>query len=53
MRIPEGATPPDLPAEPQLSSPLGPDIDPALFADIASRLFGDAVLPRAARARRS
>jgi Mn-containing catalase len=43
--IPEGAVPPDLPAEPQLSSPLGPDIDPELFADIASRLFGDAVLP--------
>jgi Mn-containing catalase len=44
--IPEGAVPPELPAEPQLSSPLGPDIDPALFAEIASRLFGDAVLPR-------
>jgi Mn-containing catalase len=42
--IPEGAVPPELPAEPQLSSPLGPDIDPALFAEISSRLFGDAVL---------
>jgi Mn-containing catalase len=38
--IPEGATPPDLPEEPQLTAPLGPDIDPGLFADVASRLFG-------------
>jgi Mn-containing catalase len=51
--IPEGAVPPELPAEPQLSSPLGPDIDPALFADIASRLFGDAVLPGSKSRRRS
>jgi Mn-containing catalase len=39
-RIPEGAPPPDLPEEPQLTSPLGPDIDPSLFKDIATRLFG-------------
>jgi Mn-containing catalase len=51
--IPEGAEAPDLPAEPQLSSPLGPDIDPELFGDIASRLFGDAVLSGAKRSRRS
>jgi Mn-containing catalase len=50
--IPEGAVPPELPAEPQLSSPLGPDIDPALFAEIASRLFGDAALPGAKSRRR-
>jgi len=37
---PEGFDPPDLPAEPQLSSPLGPDIDPEMFADIAKKLFG-------------
>jgi Mn-containing catalase len=51
--IPEGAVPPDLPAEPQLSSPLGPDIDPALFGDVASRLFGDAVAPGSKSRRRS
>ena len=49
--IPEGATPPDLPAEPQLSAPLGPDIDPELFKDIASRLFGSSV--KSGRAGRS
>jgi Mn-containing catalase len=36
---PEGFTPPDLPAEPQLSAPLGPDIDPEMFKDIAKKLF--------------
>jgi Mn-containing catalase len=50
--IPQGAVPPDLPAEPQLSSPLGPDIDPELFGDIASRLFGDA-MPPGGKSRRS
>lgn len=39
--IPEGATPPDLEEEPQLTAPLGPDIDPTVFADVATRLFGD------------
>jgi Mn-containing catalase len=51
--IPAGAVPPELPAEPQLSSPLGPDIDPALFAEISSRLFGNAVPPGAKSRRRS
>ena len=37
---PEGATPPDLEEEPQLTSPLGTDIDPAMFADVAKKLFG-------------
>jgi Mn-containing catalase len=37
---PEGATPPDLPAEPQLTAPIGPDIDKAMFADVAKKLFG-------------
>lgn len=37
---PEGFTPPDLPAEPQLTAPLGPDIDPEMFKDIAKKLFG-------------
>jgi Mn-containing catalase len=37
---PEGATPPDLPSEPQLSAPLGPDIDRTMFAEVAKTLFG-------------
>ncbi|HEU4457424.1 MAG TPA: manganese catalase family protein [Longimicrobium sp.] len=37
---PEGFDPPDLPAEPQLTSQLGPDIDPEMFRDIAKKLFG-------------
>jgi Mn-containing catalase len=37
---PEGFTPPDLPAEPQLTAPLGPDIDHELFKDVAKKLFG-------------
>jgi Mn-containing catalase len=37
---PEGFDPPDLPAEPQLTSPIGPDIDPELFKDVAKKLFG-------------
>jgi hypothetical protein len=41
--IPEGAPPPDLEAEPQLTSPLGEDIDPGMFASVASKLFGDSV----------
>jgi hypothetical protein len=32
--------PPDLPAEPQLTAPLGPDIDAEMFADVAKKLFG-------------
>lgn len=37
---PEGFDPPDLPEEPQLTAPLGPDIDPVMFKDIAKKLFG-------------
>ena len=36
---PEGATPPDLDEEPQLTAPVGPDIDPAMFLDVAGKLF--------------
>ncbi len=36
---PEGFTPPDLPAEPQLTAPLGPDIDHEMFKDVAKKLF--------------
>ena len=38
--VPEGATPHDLEEEPQLTAPVGPDIDPELFSDVARRLFG-------------
>jgi Mn-containing catalase len=38
--IPEGAPPPDLPEEPQLTAPLGPDIDSGMFKEIAAKLFG-------------
>jgi Mn-containing catalase len=37
---PEGAPPPDLPEEPQLTSPLGPDMDPDMIAHFAKKLFG-------------
>ena len=37
---PEGFTPPDLDEEPQLTAPLGPDIDQGMFTDIAKKLFG-------------
>lgn len=37
--VPEGFTPPDLDPEPQLTAPLGPDIDPEMFADVAGKLF--------------
>ena len=36
---PEGFDPPDLDAEPQLTAPVGPDIDPEMFQDVADRLF--------------
>ncbi|MGI4020739.1 MAG: manganese catalase family protein [Janthinobacterium lividum] len=35
---PEGFTPPELPEEPQLSSPGADDIDPDMFSDIAKKL---------------
>jgi Mn-containing catalase len=37
---PEGFDPPDLPAEPQLTAPLGPDIDSEMFKDVAKKMFG-------------
>lgn len=37
---PEGFTPPDLDEEPQLTAPLGPDIDEGMFRDVAKKLFG-------------
>jgi Mn-containing catalase len=44
----EGATPPDLDEEPQLTAPIGPDIDPEMFKDVAGKLFGrDAMSPPA------
>jgi Mn-containing catalase len=45
----DGFTPPDLDEEPQLTAPLGPDIDTQMFVDTAKKLFGaDALQPRAA-----
>ena len=40
--IPKGAPPPDLPEEPQLTSPIGPDsdIDPGFLSEVAKRVFG-------------
>jgi Mn-containing catalase len=40
----EGATPPDLDEEPQLTAPIGPDIDPDMFKDVAGKLFGAEIL---------
>ncbi len=37
---PEGHTPPNLEAEPQLTSPVGPDMDPDMLAHFAKKLFG-------------
>lgn len=46
--MPEGFTPPDLEGEPQLASPIGPDmdpgVDPEMFRDVATKLFGADVL---------
>jgi Mn-containing catalase len=36
---PEGFDPPELPPEPQLTAPLGPDIDSEMFKDVAKKLF--------------
>ena len=38
--IPEGFAPPDLDVEPQLTAPMGSDIDPQMFQEVAARLFG-------------
>jgi Mn-containing catalase len=43
---PEGAVPPDLEAEPQLTSPAGPDpsdLDPAMLEEYARRIFGNGI----------
>ena len=40
---PEGFTPPDLDEEPQLTSPIGPDIDADMFNDVAKKLFASCV----------
>jgi Mn-containing catalase len=37
---PEGAAPPELDDEPQLTSPIGPDLDPSFLKDVAKRVFG-------------
>jgi Mn-containing catalase len=37
---PTGSTPPDLLPEPQLTAPLGPDIDIEMFREAAKKLFG-------------
>lgn len=51
---PEGFDPPDLDEEPQLTAPMGPDIDPDMFAWAANRLFGkDAMAPKAKAKRKS
>jgi hypothetical protein len=47
--IPGGFTPPDLDAEPQLTAPLGPDIDAPMFADIATSLVGAEAREKCAR----
>ena len=36
---PRARPPPDLEEEPQLTAPVGPDIDPEMFRDVAVRLF--------------
>jgi Mn-containing catalase len=38
--VPHGFAPPELDAEPQLTSPVGPDMDPGTLKEIAERLFG-------------
>lgn len=41
--FPEGAVPPDLDAEPQLTAPAGPDpsdLDPVMLEEYAKRIFG-------------
>ena len=43
---PEGAAPPDLDAEPQLTSPVGPDtsdLDPVMLEEYAKRIFGPGI----------
>ncbi|MBC7783894.1 MAG: manganese catalase family protein, partial [Burkholderiales bacterium] len=43
---PEGAVPPNLDAEPQLTSPVGPDqgdLDPVMLQEYAARIFGSSI----------
>jgi Mn-containing catalase len=41
--IPEGVPMPDLDSEPQLTAPLGPDIEGEMFKDVAEKMFGKGV----------
>lgn len=54
---PEGAAPPDLEAEPQLTAPVGPDaseLDPDIIQHYADKIFGQEVVTVAKeRAKRS
>ena len=53
MGAPQGFDPPDLDAEPQLTAPVGPDIDPDMFLDVAAKLFPEmSTRKRAARTTR-
>jgi Mn-containing catalase len=45
----EGATPPDLDEEPQLTAPLGPDIDADMFKSVATKLFGNGLMSRSGK----
>jgi Mn-containing catalase len=40
---PAGAPPPELDEEPQLTAPVGPDLDRGMLEDVAKRLFGTTV----------
>ncbi|HYF16168.1 MAG TPA: manganese catalase family protein [Phycisphaerales bacterium] len=49
---PEGAPPPDLDAEPQLTAPIGPDaetLDPEVIVTYAKKIFGSEVAAQAKR----
>lgn len=37
--MPDGFEPPELEEEPQLTAPVGPDIDPEMFKEVAARIF--------------
>jgi Mn-containing catalase len=49
QEMPEGFAPPDLEAEPQLTAPMGPDIDPEMFMDVAKRIFPEMKPKKATR----
>jgi Mn-containing catalase len=49
---PEGAVPPELPAEPQLTAPMGPDaeqVDPEIITHYAKKIFGGEVAEQSKR----